>query len=38
MPEPIGEPADVVALFNEWRPSERWLLLAYEAACSEIRL
>ncbi|RTZ95697.1 MAG: hypothetical protein DSY41_01840 [Candidatus Poseidoniales archaeon] len=38
MPGPIGEPADVVALFNEWRPSERWLLLAYEAACSEIRL
>ena len=38
MPEPVSDSGDIVALFNEWRPSERWLLLAYEVACSEVRL
>ena len=38
MPEPVSDSGDLVALFNEWRPSERWLLLAYEVACSEVRL
>ena len=36
--EAMVEPNEVVALFREWRPSERWLLLAYDAACSEVRL
>ena len=36
--EPVVEPSEVVALFSEWRPSERWLLLAFDAACSEVRL
>ena len=36
--EPIENPSSVVSVFNEWRPSDRWLLLAYHAACSEVRL
>lgn len=36
--KPVHKPSEVVALFNKWRPSERWLLLAYDAACSEVRL
>ena len=36
--EAMIEPSEVVALFREWRPNERWLLLAYDAACSEFRL
>jgi len=37
-PEPLAEIGEAVAVFGEWRPSERWLLLAYDAACSEVRL
>ncbi|GIT74978.1 MAG: hypothetical protein Ct9H300mP30_0400 [Methanobacteriota archaeon] len=37
-PEPLAEVDEAVAVFGEWRPSERWLLLAYDAACSEVRL
>ncbi len=37
-PEPLDDVGEVVAVFGEWRPSERWLLLAYDAACSEARL
>ena len=37
-PEPLVEVGETVAVFSEWRPSERWLLLAYDAACSEVRL
>ncbi len=36
--EPIENPSPTVSLFNEWRPSDRWLLLSYHAACSEVRL
>ena len=36
--EPIEDPGSVVSVFNEWRPSERWLLLSFHAACSEVRL
>ncbi len=36
--EPLIEVGEVVARFNEWRPNERWLLLAYDVACSEVRL
>ncbi len=36
--EPIMDSGSVVGVFNEWRPSDRWLLLSYHAACSEIRL
>lgn len=37
-PEPLDDPRSVVGVFNEWRPNARWLLLAYEAAASEIHL
>ena len=36
--EPLVEVSEAVAQFSEWRPSERWLLLAYDVACSEVRL
>ena len=35
---PIENPSSIVSVFNEWRPSDRWLLLTYHAACSEVRL
>jgi len=35
---PIEDPSSVVSVFNEWRPSDRWLLLSFHAACSEVRL
>ena len=37
-PEAIENSNSVVSVFNEWRPNERWLLLSYHAACSELRL
>lgn len=37
-PTPLNDPRTVVGVFNEWRPSERWLLLAFDAAASEIHL
>lgn len=36
--KPIENPSSIVSVFNEWRPSDRWLLLSYHAACSEVRL
>ena len=35
-PEPLDDPQNVISIFNEWRPNERWLLLSYSAAASEI--
>ena len=32
--EPLIEVSEEVARFSEWRPNERWLLLAYDVACS----
>ena len=37
-PEPLDDPQNVISIFNEWRPNERWLLLSYSAAASEIHL
>ncbi len=37
-PEPLDDPRSAVTVFNEWRPSERWLLLAFDAAASEVHL
>ncbi len=37
-PVPLDDPRSVVGVFNEWRPSERWLLLAFDAAASEVHL
>ena len=37
-PEPLEDPKDVISIFNEWRPNQRWLLLSYSAAASEIHL
>ena len=36
--EPIDDPMEVVTLFNEWRPNERWLLMAFDVAASEVHL
>ena len=36
--EPLDDPRTIVGVFNEWRPSERWLLMAFDAAASEIHL
>lgn len=36
--ESIENPSSIVSVFNEWRPSDRWLLLSYHSACSEVRL
>ncbi|RZP10190.1 MAG: hypothetical protein EVA35_02500 [Candidatus Poseidoniales archaeon] len=36
--EPLIEVSEAVTQFSKWRPSERWLLLAYDVACSEVRL
>jgi len=35
---PIENVFSVVSIINEWRPSNRWMMLAYEAAASEIHL
>ena len=37
-PEALDDPQDVISIFNEWRPNQRWLLLSYSAAASEIHL
>tara|TARA_Y100001970_G_scaffold46609_1_gene58816 strand:- start:3281 stop:3856 length:576 start_codon:yes stop_codon:yes gene_type:complete len=29
---------EIISKFNEWRPNNRWLLMAYDAACSEAHL
>ena len=36
--EPIEDTGLIVSVFKKWRPNDRWLLLSYHAACSEIRL
>jgi len=35
---PIENVDTLISIFNKWRPSERWLLLAYEVASSEVHL
>ena len=34
----IQNPLDIISLFDKWRPNDRWLLMAYEAAASEVHL
>ena len=36
--EPVKNVFSVVSVINEWRPSNRWMLLAYDAAASEVHL
>jgi tRNA threonylcarbamoyladenosine modification (KEOPS) complex Cgi121 subunit len=36
--EPIENVFSVVSIINEWRLSNRWMILAYEAVASEIHL
>lgn len=36
--EPVENVFSVVSVINEWRPSNRWMMLAYEAAASEMHL
>ncbi|HIG33693.1 MAG TPA: hypothetical protein EYQ11_02265 [Candidatus Poseidoniales archaeon] len=36
--EPIENVFSVVSIINEWRSSNRWMILAYEAVASEIHL
>jgi len=36
--EPIENVFAVVSVFNEWRPSNRWLLVAFEVVASELHL
>ena len=36
--DPIANVFSMVSLINEWRNSNRWLLLAFDAAASEIHL
>ena len=36
--EPVKNVFSVVSIINEWRPSNRWMVLAYEAAASEVHL
>ena len=36
--EPIENVFSVVSIINEWRSSNRWMMLAYEAAASEVHL
>ena len=37
-PEPLDDLQNVISIFNEWRPNQRWLLLSYSAAASEVHL
>ena len=37
-PETLDDPQFVISTFNEWRPSERWLLISFSAAASEVHL
>ena len=37
-PQPLDNPQDVVSIFNEWRPDNRWVLVSFSAAASEIHL
>jgi len=37
-PEPVKNVFSKVSIINEWRPSNRWMMLAYEAAASEVHL
>ena len=37
-PRPVEDVQSVVSLFNERRPSNRWLLVAFEVVASEIHL
>ncbi|MBT3357908.1 MAG: hypothetical protein HN983_00220 [Euryarchaeota archaeon] len=34
----IQNPLEIVTLFDEWRPNNRWLLMTFEAAASEVHL
>ena len=36
--EPIANIFSVVSVFNEWRPSNRWLLASYDSLASEVHL
>jgi len=36
--DPIDDPMEKVNLFNEWRPNERWFLMAFDVAASEVHL
>jgi len=29
---------EIISKFNEWRPNDRWLLISYDALCSEVHL
>ena len=37
-PRPVEDVQSVVSVFNEWRPSNRWLLVAFEVVASEVHL
>ena len=37
-PEPVKSVFSIVSIINEWRPSNRWMMLGYEAAASEVHL
>ena len=37
-PEPVKNVFSMVSIINEWRPSNRWMMLAYDAAASEVHL
>ena len=37
-PEPVNNVFSMVSIINEWRPSNRWMMLAYDAAASEVHL
>ena len=36
--EPVKNVFSMVSIINEWRPSNRWMMLAYDAAASEVHL
>ena len=36
--EPIENIFSIVSVFNEWRPSNRWLLASFESIASEVHL
>ena len=38
LPSPIENVFSVVSVFNQWRPGNRWLLVAFEVVASEIHL
>ena len=36
--EPVKNVFSIVSIINEWRSSNRWMMLAYDAAASEVHL